>query len=122
MTGNGLWREIRQGWLTWSEPGAGTLRFEAVDAGMTNGMVFVPALGWLLAKRIASRRLPSPESFVFTTRSVWNVGLLWLAMVTVAELIAPNIAPPIGWLSIRLKNEIDVARVGLERIGIAMLA
>ena len=84
---------------------------------MSNSMLSVPGLESALASMIACRNVPGPESSVFTTKNVLKVGLLWLAMVTVAELIEPRLAPPTGWLSVRLKNEEGVERPGLARIG-----
>src|SRR5262245_54970933 len=95
------------------------LMFGAVEVGMSKTMSSVPGRESLLAWMIASRSEPGPESLVFTTRNVEKVGLLWLAIVTIAVRIVPRVAPPIGWPSARLMVENGVVRLGLARIGIA---
>ena len=44
-----------------------------------------------------------------------------LVMVRVASAIEPRVAPPAGWLRVRLTVENVVGRLGLARIGIEMI-
>ncbi len=45
-----------------------------------------------------------------------------LMMVSVASAIEPSVAPPAGWLKVRLTVENVVGRFGLGRIGIEKVA
>ena len=78
-------------------------------------------VGSALAFDIAWRSVPGPLSPVLLTTKVGRVRLL-LVIVSVAELIAPKVAPPTGWPSVRLTVEKLVERLGFERIGIEKLS
>ena len=60
---------------------------------MSKMMLSTPGLVSALAFKIACAQLPGPLSLVLVTTNVETLALL-LVIVSVAELIAPSVAPP----------------------------
>ena len=109
--------------VTGSKPGTGTFRLGAVEAGISKTMLSTPGLGSALASMIADRSVPGAASRrVLVTTNVETLVVVLLVIVSVAELIVPRVAPPPGWLSVRLTVEKLVGRLGLSRIGTEKLS
>ena len=118
IAGSGLSSEIVQVWVIGSKPGTGMFWLPAVEAGISKTMLSTPGFGSSLAAMIAFRSVPGPESPVLVTTKVSAFGGVLLVMVNVAKAIEPRVAPPPGWLKVRLTVEKVVGRLGLGRIGI----
>ena len=64
---------------------------------------------------IASRRVPGPESPVLVTTKVNGIRRGVVGDGQRGEAIEPRVAPPPGWLKVRLTVEKVVGRLGLAQ-------
>ena len=105
ISGRGLASVIVQVCVPGSKPETGTFRSGAVEAGMSKTMLSTPGLESALASMIAWRERARAAITGIGDDEGRDVASLLLVIVSVAELIAPRVAPAAGWLSVRLTVE-----------------